>query len=85
MHMLVQRHIFVEVAPDLFRNNRHSYELRSETGATEMMLVEYVFSRVIYAVASSLANSALKKDQRGLPSGIRMAASNERPEADART
>lgn len=41
MHMLCQRHIFVEVAPDVFRNNRHSYELRSETGAAEMMLIEY--------------------------------------------
>jgi hypothetical protein len=42
MHMLCQRHIFVEVAPDVFRNNRHSYELRSETGAAEMMLIELV-------------------------------------------
>ena len=40
MHMLCQRHIFVEVAPDVFRNNRHSYELRAETGAAEMMLIE---------------------------------------------
>ena len=40
MHMLVQRHIFVEVAPEAFRNNRHSYELRRETGASEMMLIE---------------------------------------------
>ncbi|OIW35198.1 S-adenosyl-L-methionine-dependent methyltransferase [Coniochaeta ligniaria NRRL 30616] len=40
MHMLCHRHIFVEVAPDVFRNNRHSYELRSGTGAAEMMLVE---------------------------------------------
>ena len=40
MHMLVQRHIFKEVAPDVFANNRHSYELRKETGATEMMLIE---------------------------------------------
>lgn len=41
MHMLCQRHIFVEVAPDIFRNNRHSYELRSETGAAPMVLIEY--------------------------------------------
>jgi hypothetical protein len=40
MHMLAQRHIFAEVAPNMFRNNRHSYELRKETGATEMMLIE---------------------------------------------
>lgn len=40
MHMLVQRHIFTEVALDVFANNRHSYELRKETGATEMMLIE---------------------------------------------
>jgi hypothetical protein len=40
MHMLVQRHIFVEVAPNVFRNNRHSYELRKETGAANMMLIE---------------------------------------------
>ena len=40
MHMLAQRHIFVETAPNVFRNNRHSYELRKETGATEMMLIE---------------------------------------------
>lgn len=40
MHMLCHRHIFVEVRPDVFRNNRHSYELRSETGANSMMLIE---------------------------------------------
>jgi len=40
MHMLAQRHIFVKVAPNVFQNNRHSYELRKETGATEMMLIE---------------------------------------------
>jgi len=39
--MLCHRHIFVEVSPNVFRNNRHSYELRSETGAAEMMLIEY--------------------------------------------
>lgn len=42
LHMLAQRHIFVEVAPDVFRNNRHSYELRSGNGAAEMMLIELV-------------------------------------------
>ncbi|KAK5211518.1 hypothetical protein LTR41_002979 [Exophiala xenobiotica] len=40
MRLLCHRHIFAEVAPDVFRNNRHSYELRSETGATGMMLIE---------------------------------------------
>ena len=40
MEMLAQRHIFTEVAPGVFANNRHSYELRKETGATEMMLIE---------------------------------------------
>jgi len=28
------------VAPDIFRNNRHSYELRNETGAAAMMTIE---------------------------------------------
>lgn len=46
MHMLCHRHIFVEVAPDVFRNNRHSYELRSSTGAAEMMLIEYAGFRL---------------------------------------
>jgi hypothetical protein len=40
--MLCNRHIFVEVAPNVFRNNRHSYELRKETGAADMVLIEYL-------------------------------------------
>ena len=42
LHMLCTRHVFVEVAPDVFRNNRHSYELRLETGAADMVLIEYL-------------------------------------------
>lgn len=57
MHMLCQRHIFVEVAPDVFRNNRHSYELRSGTGAAEMMLVEYGSPPPAAATRSNVSRS----------------------------
>ncbi|OQV09306.1 hypothetical protein CLAIMM_13440 [Cladophialophora immunda] len=40
MRVLTHRHIFSEVAPDMFRNNRHSMELRSGNGARECCLLE---------------------------------------------
>ena len=40
MRVLTQRHIFVEVAPDVFRNNRHSTELITGNGARECCMLE---------------------------------------------
>ena len=40
MRVLTHRYIFVEVAPDVFRNNRHSTELISGNGARECCLLE---------------------------------------------
>ncbi|EXJ68174.1 uncharacterized protein A1O5_08789 [Cladophialophora psammophila CBS 110553] len=40
MRVLTHRHVFMEVAPDVFRNNRHSTELISGNGARECCLLE---------------------------------------------
>lgn len=45
MRLLTHRHIFIEAAPDVFRNNRHSSELVSGNGARECCLLEFVAPR----------------------------------------
>ncbi|KAK4944640.1 hypothetical protein LTR10_016074 [Elasticomyces elasticus] len=40
MRVLTHRHLFWEAAPDVFRNNRHSFELISGNGARECCLLE---------------------------------------------
>ena len=42
MRLLSHRHIFSEIAQDVFRNNRRSSELISGNGARECCLLEYV-------------------------------------------
>jgi hypothetical protein len=39
---VVQSTCFCRSCTEVFRNNRHSYELRKETGAADMVLIEYL-------------------------------------------